>query len=181
MCRALQRIDRLATDCIRISPARYAAVEMWRRAPAVALAAAVPLLVCAGAWLYLADYRFGLVGLMLVFMVYPGLALLGWLSMIAAPAFAKKLRPQRWLFGDSSVEIVFYSFSGLDDEPRPLESLDITFDSLRKFEIRGDFAYFFTELPTFVSKGDYYIIPASLLPAGLAQRLTELLYDNETD
>lgn len=154
---------------------------MWRRAPVVALAAAVPLLACVGAGLYLSDYRFGLVGMMLVFMVYPGLALLGWLSMIAAPAFAVKLRPQRWFFGDDSAEIVFYSFRSGDDEPRVLERLRIPYDSLKKFEIRGDFAYFFTELPTFASKGDYYIIPASLLPAGLAQRLTEQLYDNETE
>jgi len=149
---------------------------MRRRAVGAASLAVLPLLACVAAGLVMADYRFMLVGLMLVFVAYPGVVAIAWLSMVSAPDVALKLRPQTWTFGESFVGVIFYSYG---DEPEPVDSAEISFGSLKKIEIRGDFAYFFTAIPTFCSKGEYYIIPASLLPSGLAQRLTEQIYDRQ--
>ena len=166
----------MVSEIIRISPSRYVAVDIRRRVFGAVSMAVVPLACCAVAGMAMSDYRFLLVGLMLLFVAYPGIMAVAWLSMAAAPDVAMKIRPQAWSFGESSAVVTFYSY---DEEPSPVDRSEICFDDLKKFEIRGDFAYFFTRIPTFGSKGEYYILPASLLPAGLANHLTDLLYDKQ--
>lgn len=149
---------------------------MRRQAVVVVALAALPLSACVVAGLAMADYRYVLVGLMLVFIVYPGVAAVSWLSMASASDVAMKLRPQTWSFGEDSACLTFYSY---EEDPKPVDSVEISFEALERFEIRGKFAYFFIVIPTFGSKGEYYIVPASLLPSGLAQSLTEQIYDKQ--
>lgn len=136
----------------------------------------LPLAACLVAGLALSDYRFVLVGLMLVFVAYPGVMALAWLSLVSAHGVALKIRPQSWSFDDSSAVVTYYSYG---EESDPVDSVELAFEKLKRFEIRGDFAYFFVDVPTFTSHGEYYILPASILPPGLAQRLTDLLYDKQ--
>ncbi len=166
----------LDSEVVRISPTRYAAVEIQRRLTGLAAIGLIPLAACLVAGLALSDYRFGLVGLMLVFIAWPGVMAFAWLSLVSAPGVALKIRPQTWSFDDLSAVITYYSYG---EESEPVDSVELDFEKLKRFEIRGDFAYFFAEVPTFASKGEYYILPASKLPSGLAQRLTDLLYDKQ--
>lgn len=159
-----------------VPPARYAAVEMRRRGLAAMAVAALPVLGLVIVALVLDDWRFFLVALMLVFIVWPGLAAFAWLSLMASSDVALRLRPQRWNFNSDGVEIVFCHY---DEDCTPAEVVDLPFASVKNFEIKGDYAYFYTRVPTFGAKGEYYIVPASLMPDGLAQRLTDLVYDQQ--
>lgn len=127
----------------------------------------------------LGDWRFVLVGLMFLFVVCPGVLALAWLSTAASPGIARKLRPQSWRFGPDGASVTFFTFPSDDDDGHPAGEDGFSFADLRRLEINGDFACFFTRIPTFSSPGEYYIIPVSLLPAGLAQRLTDQLYDQQ--
>ncbi len=164
------------SEIVRISPGRYAAVEIQRRITGLVAIGLLPLAACLAVGIALSDYRFVLVGLMLVLVAYPGVMSLAWLSLVSTPAVALKIRPQTWSFDDSSAVVTFYSYG---EEPEPLDRAELAFEKLKRFEIRGKFAYFFEEVPTFTSHGEYYILPASILPPGLAQRLTDLLYDKQ--
>lgn len=151
---------------------------MQRRAGVALAVAALPAAVCAAAAAALGDWRYVVVALMLVMVAYPGLAAVAWLSMAASPSVALKIRPQTWTFGADAVRIDYYPPGSDDDAPAADTSL-LPFARIRKFEVRGKYAYFYTAVPTFRASGEYYIVPASLLPAATVRQLTEQLYDTE--
>lgn len=155
-------------------------MEIRRRIPAVLAFVSIPLAACVIAAIALGDWRYVGVALMFLFVVCPGVLALGWFSLATAPGISRRLSPQIWRFNPDGIIITFYTFPrGDGEEDRPDGEADILFSELCRFEIIGDFAYFFTRVPTFGTSGEYYIIPVSLLPAGLAQRLTDQLYDQQ--
>lgn len=161
---------------ILVPAARYAAVEMRRYVALTVVAAALPVVVCGIIAMLHGDWRFLLLALILMFIVYPGVASVAWLSMVARPEVAKRLRPHRWTFGDDAMTVTYYRNVG-DGELEPVDTAMIAYGEVVKVEMGRRYAVFYLSEPTLCRPGEYYIIPASLLPMGLANDLTAQIYE----
>lgn len=69
------------------------------------------------------DWRWWVVALMVLFLVFPMLATIGWFAIVGRPEMALLTRPQQWIFcGRGEILVRFYHFDS-EKDPGPVDSL----------------------------------------------------------
>ncbi len=132
--------------------AKLATVRLlWRMAwlPAAAIVAAA----LAG----FADSRYWYLGLMLVFIVYPGALSMVWISFAGKHAVATLSRPQEWEFGSDALTMRFYPFEN-DEDTEPVSVLSVPYSALHSLERSGQWL-------VVESREGFQGFPFALIPA----------------
>ena len=155
--------DKYCTSVFKVGASDYAAAQLRRLALRFVWLPAAILGACAAAGLLLADSRWIFVCLILLFVVYPMLASLVWLSATASREASMLLRPQRWTVdSDGNVEITFYTFSWPEEEvaagSRRIDAAD-----LRAVHASDSMVKVLTASTK--ASGGILLIPADILPA----------------
>lgn len=155
------------TPVFRVSSSRYAAVEAKRWLARIGWIPAIAVLVALIAAMY--DSRFLYVALMLVFVVYPMILTLAWLSLISRPLVIRRQQPQSWtIHCDGSVTVSYF-----DPDGNQTGTEFIPHDAVSEVD-NGD-KYITLHLMSAPSDG-IIMIPASLAPQDLTDR-----YDKQID
>ncbi len=114
------------------------------------------------------DWRWWIIALMLLFLVFPMLATLGWFAIVGRPEMALLTRPQQWTFGGRGEILVrFYRFDR-EKDPEPVDSL-----SAEVAEISFGKKYDTVSLKQ-GSRFDVLLIPSGQLPEVFLNTFTEL-------
>ncbi len=114
------------------------------------------------------DWRWWIIALMLLFLVFPMLATIGWFAIVGRPEMALLTRPQQWTFGGRGEILVrFYRFDR-EKDPEPVDSL-----SAEVAEISFGKKYDTVSLKQ-GSRFDVLLIPSGQLPEVFLNTFTEL-------
>lgn len=114
------------------------------------------------------DWRWWIIALMLLFLVFPMLATLGWFAIVGRPEMALLTRPQQWTFGGRGEILVrFYRFDR-EKDPEPVDSL-----SAEVAEISFGKKYDTVSLKQ-GCRFDVLLIPSGQLPEVFLNTFTEL-------
>ena len=114
------------------------------------------------------DWRWWIIALMLLFLVFPMRATLGWFAIVGRPEMALLTRPQQWTFGGRGEILVrFYRFDR-EKDPEPVDSL-----SAEVAEISFGKKYDTVSLKQ-GSRFDVLLIPSGQLPEVFLNTFTEL-------
>lgn len=114
------------------------------------------------------DWRWWIIALMLLFLVFPMLATIGWFAIVGRPEMALLTRPQQWTFGGRGEILVrFYRFDR-EKDPEPVDSL-----SAEVAEISLGKKYDTVRLKQ-GSRFDVLLIPSGQLPEVFLNTFTEL-------
>ena len=148
------------SDIFRTPAGPYAMIEARRngwKAGLGALAVVAVLIL-----LSLSDFRYGVVALMVVCVVYPMILLLAWLRLTASKEMTLRMRPQRWILQhDGSLKLEFFAFQNEEGaEPEAVESRILTPDAVESVETSGK--YHVINLISATTPG-FYLIPSTII------------------
>lgn len=126
----------------------------------------LPVLVTAGlAAAAFADIRFAYVLLMAVFVVYPMVLTMVWLSLTGSPHAVQALRPQRWTFGhgaDNALTVEFFRFDPEEPENpgQAVATEAYAATDIERIDRSGGYTYVWLRRPS----GALLAIPTAMTP-----------------
>lgn len=165
---------RHSTPIFAIGPAAYASLQVRRYLGRAAAVLAVPVLACLGFAFAASDWRWAVVAFAVILVAVPAVSLPAWLALMANPQAALRCRPQQWNFaenGDADITY-FVPATGSDDEaPLCGGNATLRLDEVKGFEQRAKNAIFYMAEPRHAAPDQIFILPASFLPVGLADKI----------
>lgn len=164
----------LTTPIFTIGPAVYASVQGRRYIGRAALLLAIPVLACMGTAFMAADWRWFVVAFALMLVAYPAVAVMAWLALMANPQAALRCRPQQWTFADDGDVEIFYFLPATDSDVEPPRSggnVTLRLAEVKGFELRAKNAIFYMADSRHAAPENIFLIPASFLPVGLADKI----------
>lgn len=162
------------TPIFAIGPAAYASLQGRRYLGRALAILVIPVIVCLGIAFVRGDLRWVIVAFALLTIAYPAVATMAWLALMANPQAALRCRPQQWSFADNGdAEIKYYvpGTCGDDETPAVADGTMLRLSDVKGFEWRAKNAVFYTSDSQKAKPENIFIIPASFLPVGLADKI----------
>ena len=147
---------RMTTGQFSVAAAVYVKAEARRRLWGVIWLPALLLAATAVAGYF--DNRFWFLGLLLLFIVYPMVLSLTWLSLASRPAMRWLLRPQKVIFEPGKTTVDFY---GYDEDAPVVASLSLSDGDITDVEQTGKYVTVFLRENSFGI--DFLLIPTEIL------------------